>query len=111
MLLSAIKQGEKSFIIFPAGWNERGWTKIFDALKEIIKSHSMGSGASGAKPSAQRSFPFCDLPPRPPLGCCPKCGFAGEPASFLHTFGQGVSSESLRPTLAEAECPSSSMAM
>ena len=109
--LSAIKQGQKSFIIFPASWNERGWTEIYDALKEIIKPHSLRLGVLDTKTSAQRSFPFCNMPPPPPMGCCPRCGFAGEPACFLRTFGQAVSTESLRPTLAEAEGPSSSMAV
>jgi len=108
---SATKQGQKSFVIFPAGWNERGWAKIFDVLKEIIKPHSLGLGVSGAKPLVQKSLPLCDLPPPPPMGCCPKCGFAGEPAYFLRSFGQAISTESLRPTLAEAEDPSSSMTM
>jgi len=109
--LSPIKQGQKSFIIFPASWNERGWTEIYDALKEISKPHSLRSGVLDTKTSAQRSFPFCNMPPPPPMGCCPRCGFAGEPACFLRTFGQAVSTESLRPTLVEAEGPCSSMAV
>ncbi|KAJ8445690.1 hypothetical protein Cgig2_026017 [Carnegiea gigantea] len=34
-LLVVIK-GNKTFVIFPAGWNERGWAKIFNALTEIV---------------------------------------------------------------------------
>ncbi|KAJ8426381.1 hypothetical protein Cgig2_000576 [Carnegiea gigantea] len=30
--LSVINEGKRTFVIFPAGWNERGWAKIFDAL-------------------------------------------------------------------------------
>ncbi|KAJ8443711.1 hypothetical protein Cgig2_029616 [Carnegiea gigantea] len=33
--LSIINKGKKTFVIFPADWNERSWAKIFDALNEI----------------------------------------------------------------------------
>ncbi|KAJ8435559.1 hypothetical protein Cgig2_015414 [Carnegiea gigantea] len=34
--LYVINKGKRTFVIFPAGWNERGWAKIFDALTEIV---------------------------------------------------------------------------
>ncbi|KAJ8432736.1 hypothetical protein Cgig2_015654 [Carnegiea gigantea] len=34
--LSVINKGKRTFVIFPAGWNERGWAMIFDALTEIL---------------------------------------------------------------------------
>ena len=36
LLLSVINKDRRTFIIFPGGWNERGWTKIFDAFTEIV---------------------------------------------------------------------------
>jgi len=36
------------------------------------------------------------LPPPPPLGCCTKCGFSREPACFLESYGQVVSTGPLR---------------
>jgi len=84
-------------------------------LNEIVNPQKTGYGILGAKAVAQRSLPLGAVPPPPPMGCCPKCGYAGEPATFLRTFGQVVSSEALRPTLAEDEVvaadPSSSLAM
>ena len=32
-------------------------------------------------------------PPPPPLSCCPRCGFFGEPASFLRSFASVISTE------------------
>ena len=88
--LSALKQGQRSFVIFPAGWNGRGWKKIFDAMKEIIYPHNKGPGALSAKSSAQGPLSVSVVPPPPLLGCCPKCGFAGEPTCFLRSFSQAV---------------------
>ena len=30
-------------------------------------------------------------PPPPPLGCCPQCGFRGEPACFLRSYASALS--------------------
>ena len=46
-------------------------------------------------------------PPPQPLGCCPKCGFSGEPSCFLRTSGQASLNESLRyVSVAEKQPPS-----
>ena len=34
--LSVIKEAIRTFVIFPAGWNEQGWTKIFDSIAEVV---------------------------------------------------------------------------
>jgi len=109
--LSALKQGQRSFVIFPAGWNGRGWEKIFDALKEIIYLHSKSSGAASAKSSAQGPLSLSVVPSPLPFGCYPKCGFAGEPACFLRLFNQTVFVKPLRHALVKAEDPSSSKAV
>ena len=37
MQLSGIKEAIRTFVIFPAGWNnEQGWVKIFDSIAEIV---------------------------------------------------------------------------
>lgn len=33
--LSLIKRANRTFVIFPADWNNRGWVKIFDSVAEI----------------------------------------------------------------------------
>ncbi|KAJ8435304.1 hypothetical protein Cgig2_026396 [Carnegiea gigantea] len=73
--LSVKNKGKRTFVIFPASWNERGWAKIFDALTEIV--NLTFSGASGAlgRPLQQVTLahgvmpPL--LPPPPPPGCWP----------------------------------------
>jgi len=34
--LAVIKEGSRTFVIFPAGWNDRRWIKIFDSVAEIV---------------------------------------------------------------------------
>ncbi|KAJ8428856.1 hypothetical protein Cgig2_022995 [Carnegiea gigantea] len=34
--LFVVNKGKRTFVIFPPGWNERGWAMIFDALTEIL---------------------------------------------------------------------------
>ena len=36
LLLSVIIDGKRSFVIFPAGWNEWGWFKMFGFIAEIV---------------------------------------------------------------------------
>jgi len=38
-----IKNGRRSFVIFPAGWNDKGWARIFKSLAEIVGPSYMGS--------------------------------------------------------------------
>ena len=39
--LSVTKEGYSTFVIFPAGWNEKGWDKIFAAIEDIVGQFSM----------------------------------------------------------------------
>lgn len=39
-----IKEGNKTFVIFPAGGNDRGWVKIFDSVGEIVGQSSLEPG-------------------------------------------------------------------
>lgn len=41
---SVIKEGNKTFVIFPAGGNDRGWVKIFDSVGEIVGQSSLEPG-------------------------------------------------------------------
>jgi len=34
--LSVSKEGNIAFVIFPAGWNNNGWVKIFDSIAGIL---------------------------------------------------------------------------
>ena len=107
--LSALKEGQRSFVIFPTGWNGGGWKKKFNALSEIINPLNRGPGGVRAESSSQGIVGLNATLPPPPLGSCPKCGFSGEPACFLRTFGQVVSSESSTlTTLTVTKDPSSS---
>jgi len=108
--LTAIKPGKRSFVIFPAGWKGRGWIKIFEALNEIINPLRKSPRDVSAKSSAQGPLLVSALPPPPPLGCCPKCGFSGELMCFLRTSGQAFPSGSIRPAVTEVRDPSSSKA-
>ena len=51
--------------------------------------HRKGNSTQAFKP---RRVAASAPPPPPPLGCCPQCGFAGEPACFLHYFAGVLSS-------------------
>jgi len=68
--LFVIKKGQRSFIIFAAGWNDRGWARISDALKEIISPPNKGSGGARVMSSSQGALLYSVVPP-PPLGCYP----------------------------------------
>lgn len=87
--LSMVNKGKRSFVIFPAGWNERGWAKIFNALSEIVNLAFLDTSRALRRPTHQMTLvhdavpPPATLPPPPPPGCCPKCGFTGEPQRFL----------------------------
>jgi len=39
--LSVSKEGNKAFVIFPAGWNDKGWVKIFEAGTSILGQSSL----------------------------------------------------------------------
>jgi len=87
--LSVINKSKRTFVIFPAGRNERGWAMIFDALTEIVNlAFSAASGALRRPPyqvtrAHGDALPSPPQPPPPPPGCCLKCGFIGEPKCFL----------------------------
>ncbi|KAJ8420891.1 LOW QUALITY PROTEIN: hypothetical protein Cgig2_016234 [Carnegiea gigantea] len=49
--LSVLNKGKRTFVIFPPGWNERGWAKIFDALPEIANLAFLGSTEEAFTPS------------------------------------------------------------
>ncbi|KAJ8431905.1 hypothetical protein Cgig2_013653 [Carnegiea gigantea] len=36
--LSVIKEGNRTLMIFPTGWNDRVWVKIFDSVMEIVEA-------------------------------------------------------------------------
>jgi len=73
--LSVKVKGKRTFVIFPAGWNESGWAKIFDALTEIVNLAFSGASGMLGRPLQQVTLahgvmpPL--LPPPPPPGCCP----------------------------------------
>jgi len=89
--LSVINKGKRTFVIFPAGWNERGWAKIFDALNEIVNLAFTAASGALRRPPHQVTMAHGAAPPRPPQppalppGCYPKCGFIGEPKCFLRS--------------------------
>ena len=94
--LSVSKEGNRAFVIFPAGWNEKGWVRIFDSIAAIMGQPSFDPVLLRKGNSAQAFLPRraptgAPLPP-PPLGCCPQCGFTGEPACFLRSFAGALSS-------------------
>ena len=39
--LSVTKEGYRTFVIFPAGWNDKGWVRIFDAIADILGQSSL----------------------------------------------------------------------
>ena len=39
--LSVSKEGRRAFVIFPAGWNDKGWVKIFDSIAGILGQSSL----------------------------------------------------------------------
>ena len=97
--LSAINRGRPSFIIFPGGWKGQGWSRIFEVLVEIVDPSFVHSRGIQNAPY-EEMFPVLQPPhshpippPPPPPGCCPRCGFFGEPASFLRSFARVTSKE------------------
>ena len=94
--LSVSKEGNRAFVIFPAGWNEKGWDRIFDSIAGIMGQPSgepvlLRKGNSAHTLLPGRAPTGAPLPP-PPLGGCPQCGFTGEPACFLRSYAGAVSS-------------------
>jgi len=97
--LSVSKEGNRAFVIFPAGWKNKGWDQVFDSIAGILgKSSSMpavqrkGKGNQSFKSrSGLVDAPHSPPPPPPPLGCCPQCGFKGAPACFLRSFANVLS--------------------
>ncbi|KAJ8450026.1 hypothetical protein Cgig2_029388 [Carnegiea gigantea] len=77
--LSAINKDKRTFVIFPAGWNERDWAKIFDALTNILNLAFLGASGALRRPLHQVTLAHGvvppPLPPPPPPSYCPKCGF------------------------------------
>jgi len=97
--LSAINGGRSSFIIFPGGWKDQGWSRILEVLVELVDPSFVHSRGTQKAPSRDM-FPIlkpCHShplpPPPPPPGCCPRCGFSGEPASFLRSFARVIAEE------------------
>ena len=88
--LSVSKEGNRAFVIFPAGWNDKGWVRIFEAIPVILDQSSLEPDLHRKRNSDQamksrRDVVGALLPP-PSLGCCPQCSFAREPARFLRSF-------------------------
>jgi len=84
--LSVFKNGRRSFVIFPTGRNGSGWARIFDVLSELVSFPNRRSGGEQRVSLSQGALlnkRFLPILPPPPLGCCPKCGFSGEPSCFL----------------------------
>ncbi|KAJ8445789.1 hypothetical protein Cgig2_027870 [Carnegiea gigantea] len=84
-----------------AGWNEKSWAKTFDALTEIINLAFLGTSGALRRPlhqatPAHRVVPPPLPPPPPPPGCCPKCGFIGEPECCLRSIPHIVATKSSR---------------
>jgi len=93
--LSVNKEGYKTVVIFPAGWNDKGWDRIFSAIEDIVGQSSLErKGNSYQSLKAKRGDVGAPLPP-PPLGCCPQCGFRVKPACFLRFFVGALSSSPL----------------
>ena len=92
--LSVTKEAFRTFIIFPAGWNEQGWIKIFQSIEEIM-------GQAPLEPALQqkgsilhsepKSYGVGPPPPSQRPGCCPKCGFVGEPTNSFRCYAELVS--------------------
>ena len=77
--LSVTKEGHSAFVIFPAGWNEKGWHKIFSAIEDIVGQFSVDSnlgkeGNGRQMLMTKRGDVGVPPPPPPPLGCCLQCG-------------------------------------
>ncbi|KAJ8444320.1 hypothetical protein Cgig2_019878 [Carnegiea gigantea] len=53
LLLSIINKGKGIFVIFPTGWSERSWTKIFDTLTEIVNLAFLGATGALRRPLHQ----------------------------------------------------------
>ena len=70
---------------------------MFGFIAEIVGltplDPSVQPRTSPSKPSS--SLVDAVIPPPPP-GCCPKCRFKGEPASFLRSYADTVSSSVVR---------------
>jgi len=98
--LSVIIDGKRSFVILPAGWNEWGWLKLFGLIVEIVGLCPLDPLVQPRTSPSQPSSSLVDViipPPPPPLpGCCPKCGFKGDPATFLRPYADMVSSSVVR---------------
>jgi len=94
--LSVSKEGNRAFVIFPAGWNDKGWVRIFEAIPVILDQSSLELDLHRKRNSDQamksRRDALGALPPPPSLGCCPQCSLAGEPARFLRSFAGVLSS-------------------
>ena len=66
-------------------------------LVEIVDpsfTHSRGIQKAPSRelfPVLQPRYSHPLPPPPPPPGCCPRCGFSGEPASFLRSFARVIS--------------------
>jgi len=39
--LSVSKEGNRAFVIFPAGWNDKGWVRVFEAIVVILDQSSL----------------------------------------------------------------------
>jgi len=68
--LSVIKEGNRTFVIFPTGWNDQCWGKTFDSVAEIVGQspiepvlHLKGCHSQELK---SKSFGVDPAPPPPP---------------------------------------------
>ena len=95
--ISVIIDGSRSFVILPAGWNEWGWFKMFGLIADIVGLAPLDPLVQLRTSPSQPSSSLVDAAIPPPLpGCCPKCGFKGDPAIFLRSYTDTVSSSVVR---------------
>jgi len=94
--ISVIIDGSRSFVILPAGWNEWGWFKMFGLIADIVGLAPLDPLVQLRTSPSQPSSSLVDvvIPPPPPSlpGCCSKCRFKGNPATFLRSYADTVSS-------------------
>ncbi|KAJ8432672.1 hypothetical protein Cgig2_033998 [Carnegiea gigantea] len=98
--LSVINKGKRTFVIFLAGWNEKSWAKIFDALTEIVNLAFLCTSGALRRPLHQVTLAHGVVPPPlppppPPPGCCPKYDFIREPECFLCSVAYIAATKSL----------------
>ena len=70
---------------------------MFGLIAEIVGRSPLDPLVQPRTSPSQPSSSLVDavIPPPPP-GCCPKCGFKGEPTTFLRSYADTVSSSVVR---------------